>query len=190
MSVLSADQAAQLLTRLVVPIAVRDILSENIAITPDIQYGMHEALSDMAPDTALLAIAFSAWHVAVRFMPDVSVACVLYFEADKIAAEYGQEWLARYDAGLPEGDMPYETLYHIPEDLEALADLMDTLCSGITEQEPEVAALCEILSIQARAHMEIAAYALGETDSAVVDSLAVPVENNDNIILFPLHLRS
>ena len=64
------------------------------------------------------------------------------------------------------GPMPTEvfeqTLKTVPEDLEALADLMDALCGDIDNEHSSTSILASLLSIQARAHMEIAEYILAE----------------------------
>lgn len=190
---LNDTQLALLHTHLVVPLAIGDILYGELALTDDVQYELHEALSEVDPDSALLAIAVGAKHIAQALQENSPIAAALSIECDKILDEYGPEWLSNYHKGPVDEDRLYDLLQHIPEDLESLADLLDTLCLGVEDAEDPVKKLCDILSIQARAHMEIAdfiltelAYEEGENLAGAYSAHMVP-DKADNIILFPIH---
>jgi hypothetical protein len=189
MSDLGHQDLARLHTKLVVPFAVGDLLKNSEEITPDIQYALHEHLSEMDPDTALLAIALSVGHISARLCPDVPVACALTVEAEKVLNEYAADWLAHADGRLPsrEGDALFEVLEHVPEDLEALADILESVQSSIQESQPAIAEICNILAIQARAHMEIADFVLSELQGHEVQKTPhyKGSENGENVILFP-----
>ena len=196
MSILPEKQLSLLHTHLVVPIAVGDILYNNMQVEEDTQYGLHEALSEIDPDSALLAIAISAKHIALQHVRDIPVAAALSLECSKIIDDYGPDWLTNFNKGPIDEDSLRATLIHVPEVLEAMADLLDTLRASLPEDNGSTSILCNILSIQARAHMEIAEYILNEIDgegelSGLADLVApkVPVTNGNNIILFPIHLR-
>lgn len=188
---------ARLCTHLVVPVAVGDILYNQTPVNDEIQYALHEALSEMDPDTGLLAIAISAQHIAVRHALKNPMAVALALEAEKIVDEYGPEWLLHAE-GKPtvrDAKMIYDMLQLIPEDLECMADLIETVRAEISNENDQDIALCDILAIQARAHIEIAEYILEDSQKnpsekyipagAVKDAAAA----SDNIILFPIHLR-
>lgn len=194
MAILTDEQVARLQTHLVIPSAVGDILRYDLDIEDDMQYGLHEALCEIDPDSALLAIALSAKQLAMRFTADIPVAGSLSLEADKIIEEYGPEWLTNFNQGPIDEDALHGILQNVPEDLECLADLIDALGNGLIDQmRPEVI-LCDILSIQARAHMEIADYMLKEINgsNAEADEELIDMDayRGDNIILFPAHLRN
>lgn len=200
MTYLTEEQLTKLHTHLVVPIAVGDILYNNLAVEDDTQYGLHEALSEIDPDSALLAIAVSAKHIALRFARDIPVAAALSIEAGKIIDDYGPDWLTNYSNGPLDEDRLFETLRHVPEDLESIADLLETLRFGIPDTNDPAARLCDILAIQARAHMEIADYILKEIEGdegelfdlcnmVAPKKPAAEAANGDNIILFPIHRR-
>ncbi len=187
---LSSDQLARLHTKLVVPFAVGDLIKSAAAIEPDIQYALHEALSEMDPDTALLAIALSVGHISAQLCPDVPVSCALTVEAEKVLEEYGPDWLAHSDGRNPsrEGIKLFEVLQHVPEDLEALADILDTVMASLDESNQTIKDLCYILSIQARAHMEIADFVLQELQGCDIQNepyVRTTEDIAENVILFP-----
>ena len=194
MSILSEDQLARLHTHLIVPVTVGDILYNNLDVEDDMQFGLHEALSELDPDAALLAIAVSAKHIALRYIDAMPIAAALSLEASKVIDEYGPDWLSYAGGKVMGRDAAKDMLTYIPEDLESLADLLDTLSLSIRDKDDPAHMLCSILSIQARAHMEIADFVLSEMereDSGEESQAAsmMHAAQGDNIILFPAHLR-
>lgn len=197
MSLLNEQQLALLHTYLMVPIAVGDYLYNNTKVSDDGQYALHEALSEIDPDSALLAIAISAKHIALRYVNHIPVAAAMSLEASKIIDDYGPDWLANYRGAPLDEDSLRSSLVHVPEDLESIADLLDSVRMALSDTEDPCIVLCDILAIQARAHMEIADYILTELDRdesegfriADYTAAAVTAPTGDNIILFPIHLR-
>lgn len=194
MSQLSERDLSLLHTHLIVPIAVGDIIYNNLPVDDEGQYALHEALSEIDPDSALLAIAISAKHIALQGVKDSPTAGALSIEAGKIIDEYGPEWLMNYKKGPINEDALQAMLRHVPEDLESLAELLDILHVTWADKE-SLSKLCRILSIQARAHMEIADFILTELESdegetsLAADIMGTQTPSGDNIILFPIHLR-
>jgi hypothetical protein len=195
MSRMTEQDLSLLHTHLVVPIAVGDIIYGEQTVEDDVQYGLHEALSEIDPDSALLAIALSAKHIALQKASDMPMAGALSIEASKIIDDYGPEWLMNFRKGPLDEDTLRDTLKHVPEDLESLAELLEALQASLADETGSLSKLCRILSIQARAHMEIADFILSELDAAdgeselMADMIPAPVPQADNIILFPIHLR-
>ena len=188
MSEFSNEQLARLHTKLIVPFVVGDVLKNNEDMSPSIQYALHEALSEMDPDTALLAIALSTGHIAARLCPDVPVSCALKLETEKVVNEYGPDWLAHADGNIPtrEGEDLFNVLEHIPEDLEAIADILDATRAHLDVSDP-IAEICNILSMQARAHMEIADYILTELEGREIQKAPYDhaTATGQNVIVFP-----
>jgi len=102
-------------------------------------------------------------------------------------------------------DTYYDLLKTVTEDLEALADLMDALCADLSCVGESTPVLSNLLSIQARAHMEITDFILSETpltdefgiefcldedvletpsDMAMTQQMEKDKLTGDNIILF------
>ena len=200
MSAVTKEDVARLHAYLVVPVAVSDALSNAAPLEGETQYGLHVALSEIDPDSALLAIALSAYRIAQDFVGVIPVASALKMESDKIIQDYAPDWLAHYHDHPVQGDALYDLLCHVPEDLESLADLLESLQASIRDTQDPAHTLCAVLAIQARAHMEIAEYVINELEN---ESLA-PEEEGDrfnvptlfaeetpgsNIILFPMHRR-
>lgn len=183
-------QFARLCSKLVVPIAVGDILINQEPIDGDMHYALHETLSDMDPDTALLAISVSALQVTAHLDPNIPLACALKIEAEKMLEEYGKDWLSHSDGKITsrDGEDLFDALTHIPEDLEGLADLLDTLDAGLHQSYGVIKDVAGILSVQARAHSQIAEFILSELDGADIQTtphLTDESQADDNVILFP-----
>jgi hypothetical protein len=200
MSAVTKEDVARLHAYLVVPVAVADALAAAAPLEGETQYGLHVALSEIDPDSALLAIALSAYRIAQDFTGQIPVASALKMEADKIIQDYAPDWLAHYHDHPVQGDDLYDLLSHVPEDLESLADLLESLQASIRDSLDPAHTLCSVLAIQARAHMEIADYVLGELENENIDAgqdrdmFETPVlfagdQPGGNIILFPIHRR-
>ena len=161
---LTQNQLDLLQRHLIVPVAVSDILHHDLTIESDMQYGLHMALSEIDPDSALLAIALCTHHLSKKCSTAAPIAAALQKESNDIIKEYGPTWLHYYNnAPMPTEDFE-KTLETVPEDLEALADLTDALCAELDNNNSTAATLANLLSIQARAHMEIADYILAEIE--------------------------
>jgi len=160
---LTADQITLLHNKLVVPVAISDILTYGLDVEAEMQYGLHEALSEVEPDCALLAIALSAQYIAKATNGTQVIAGALSAEAGNTLADYAPAFIRDVKRGsLPEENF-LDVLETVPEDLEALADLLDALIADIEDDLSTISTLAGVLSIQARAHMEIANYILEES---------------------------
>lgn len=200
MSAVTKEDVARLQAYLVVPVAVADALATAAPLEGEAQYGLHVALSEIDPDSALLAIALSSYRIAQDFTGQIPVASALKLEADRIIQDYAPDWLAHYHGHPVQGDALYDLLSHVPEDLESLADLLESLQASIRDSLDPAHTLCSVLAIQARAHMEIADYVLSELENENIDAcedrdmFETPVlfadeQPGGNIILFPVHRR-
>jgi hypothetical protein len=204
MSAVTKEDIARLHAYLVVPVAVNEVMNSGLPMIGETQYGLHVSLSEIEPDSALLAIALSAQRIAAEFYADIPVAAALKMEADKIISEYGPEWLANFHRHPIQGQDLFELLCHVPEDLEAMADLLESVQASIINTDHPAHGLCTVLAVQARAHMDIADFVLGEIEAedmgiqaewtqdgvchTKVPVLLGPVPE-DNIIPFPSHRR-
>lgn len=201
MSAVTKEDVARLHSYLVVPVAVSDALMSSAPLEGEAQYAMHVALSEIDPDSALLAIALSAHRLAMDFVDTIPAAAALKMEANQIIDDYAPDWLANYNDIPVGGDDLYDLLTHVPEDLESIADLLESVQTSIRDENHPAHALCAVLSIQARAHMEIADYVLTELEN---ERLGEPDDmdgicnyqtptlfapTGDNVILFPIHKR-
>lgn len=202
LKILGKSDIDKLRNHLIVPLAVSDILYHDLEVEPDMQYGLHMALSEIDPDSAMLAIALCAINLAEKNVIYAPIASALQTEAQKIIEEYGPTWLHHHTRGPMPQDTYLDVLQTVPEDLEALADLMDALCADLGCVNETTPLLCNLLSVQARAHMEITEFILSEstadTEGKVEFTLdflndryefeqqtAYTEHNKSNIILFP-----
>lgn len=202
MSAVTKEDVARLHAYLVVPVAVSDALVAATPLDGETQYGLHVALSEIDPDSALLAIALSAYRIAQDFTSDIPVASAMKMEADQIIQDYAPDWLANYHSHPIQGDDLHDLLSHVPGDLESLADLLESVQVSIRDEDHPAHALCGVLAVQARAHMEIADYVLTELENEEIAGLMGDEEfdgvckiepqamtDGSNIILFPIHRR-
>lgn len=192
---LSMEDFSKLHAYLVVPVIVADIVAGAEPLDEEARYALHDALSEIDPDSALLAIALSAQHIASQYVGKIPVAVAVKFEAEKMLQEYGPDWLSNYHGGPVNEDSLYDMLQTLPEDLEAMADLIDAMSSSII-RDSIAQDLCAILSIQARAHMEVASYIIEELETSFMESgdttgdtpaaaQTLPY-SGENVILFPI----
>lgn len=186
---LSLEDFSTLQASLVVPVIIGDIMLGAEPLDDEARYALHDSLCEIDPDSALLAIALSAQHIAAPFMGKIPLAVAVKYESEKLLQEYGPEWLANYQGGPVNEDVLFDLLHTLPEDLEALADLLDAMAVSIIHDDT-ARDLCGILSIQARAHMDVAEYIIGELEAALYgDPQPAPepiTGHTDNIIEFPL----
>jgi hypothetical protein len=204
---LGKSDIEQLRSHLIVPLAIADILYHDLEVEPDMQYGLHMALSEIDPDSALLAIALAATDIAEKNMIYAPIASALMTEAENIIAEYGPTWLHHHLQGPMPEDVYMDVLKTVPEDLEALADLMDALCADLGCVDEATPILSNLMSVQARAHMEIAEFILSESERDIEERIEFTMDfmdegeidegkttqhiahtqgsNTDNIIMFP-----
>lgn len=151
---LSNKDLATLTNRLQTPVIIGDIMHGHDVLGDDVHMALHEILSDDQPDSALLAIALSAKTIAKTCAAEAASLKMLTVACDRIIIEYGPIWLRNaLDKNLDE-NLVFETLAHIPEDLETLAELLDY--NAIVLKNQDAVALCDILSTQARAQALIA----------------------------------
>lgn len=206
-TILMRDQdIAKIANRLQVPLIIGDILNGDGALTDDVHMGLHEILSDDQPDSALLSIALSAHTLCTRFESHAATFKMLKIECERIIAEYGMMWLRNAQAKTLDDNTVFETLVHIPEDLECLSEFLEFAKLTLVNHNKEAAALCTILTTQAGSQSLIAQAFLDSMDmgeeepwdiyqdedinmSALVAEQASQSFYTDNVIKFPKTLN-
>ena len=147
---------AKIANRLQVRLIIADILNGEGALTDDVRMGLHEILSDDQPDSALLSIALSALSIANTHYETAATFQMLKIECERVIAEYGMMWLQNAQAKNLDTNTVFETLVHIPEDLESISELLEFAKITLEFRDPEAAKLCTILTTQAGAQSIIA----------------------------------
>lgn len=192
---LSDKDLAKLTNTLQVPLIVSDILEGEGTLSPDVQYGLHEVLSDYQPDSALLCIALSARKIAAKFQYNSPNMGIMKMECDRMIADYAELWMSHAEDKSVDDNIVFDTLEQIPEDLEALAELLEINMNLLQSTNEEFAGLAEILAVQARAQVLIADTFIDmfEQENEITTPLASePVlhAGNDNVIQFPGNVRA
>ncbi len=190
---LNDSDLARLTNRLQIPHIVQDILDGQGTLTPDVQYGLHEVLSEYQPDSALLCIAISALKIAKRFENFSPHMAVMKMECERVIEEYADLWVINAKKGTLADDHIMNTLEQIPEDLESLQELLETNICLLEATNPQLAALCEIMAVQASAQVliadafiEVLDNNLSESDVYPESAAEMPIAYNDNVVAFPL----
>lgn len=188
---LSERELIRLHHELVAPVAVHEIIRGHDALDETARYTLDVMIAEFDPDTALLCIALCAAHVAEMHTGCLPAAGSLGFEASRIVHEYGPLWLANADRRLSpahEGRV-LDLLEHMPEDFEALADLLDALRGHLIETT-DSAILCDILSQNARAfHDCLEEQNRMEMATQPRPLRAADLEVHGNVITFPRPYR-
>jgi hypothetical protein len=197
---LNDKDIAGLNNRLQVPLVVQDVLCGHEVLSDDLRYALHGTLSDQQPDSALLAIAFGARKIAKRYAETNSTLVVLKMECDRVIDDYAGLWLSHARKKSLDDTKVLDALVHLPDDLQAMGDILGVVSSYLQDVAPEAAELCRILMVQADAQSLIAESIVEllepEEDAAANDVFVEDIEAFDapiicaasagnNVIQFP-----
>ena len=153
---LNDKDIAGLNNRLQVPLVVQDVLCGQEDLSDDLRYALHDTLSDQQPDSALLAIAFGARKIAARYADTNSTLVVLKMECDRVIDDYAGLWLSHARKKSLDDTKVLDALVHLPDDLQAMGDILGVVSSYLQDVAPEAAEICRILMVQADAQALIA----------------------------------
>ncbi|MCB1532261.1 MAG: hypothetical protein KDJ35_05260 [Alphaproteobacteria bacterium] len=183
-------ELATLAYKLQTPMVISDILDGKETYDGDAKYALHEAISEMKPDSALLAICLSALKIANIYRNASSSMDVMSIEATRIINEYGAIWVKNANNQDLDGDEVFDTLIHTTEDLETMAELLDLNCSFLRAKDSQAASICDVLFTQAHSHAMIADAFINAADQMVVNGTVPNIQAqrsgySDNVIQFP-----
>lgn len=189
-TLLSERELIRLHRDLVAPVAVHEIMHGHDALDETARYTLDVMIAELHPDTALLCIALCAAHVAETHSSYLPIAGSLGFEASRIVHEYGPLWLANADRRLNHSHerQVLDLLDQMPEDFEALADLLGALRGNLIETT-DSAVLCDILSQNAQAFMDFLEHQAEEEalqEQYLRKRYTRDLKSDGNVIIFPL----
>ena len=191
---LNEKDMALMTAKLYVPVAACEAMDMKKNIEADAHFALHDVLSDMQCDEALLTIAVTAKHIAKRYAGTNSGTEVLSMECDRIIEEYGPLWLKHSQSTRKDNSYLMNVLENIPEDLENMAELIELNLAYAAYDNPVISEICEILQIQAGAHAIIAEEFLSVMEMAQcqkrktaksVPANMIAANAADNVIAFP-----
>ncbi len=180
---LKPKDLASVASKLQVPLIVSDILNGTECLDDEAEYALHEAISEMQPDSALLCIALGGCKVA-RMGSSPSLR-ILEIECRKIVDEYALLWLKNAEGSVVDEEIALEALSGMAEDLEDLASLLENCITTLEKKNPDAAIVCNILSIQGRAQALVAEAYFEALEEAVAPQIEIPVTAS-NVIRFPV----
>lgn len=146
------DQAL-LVSRLYLPLVVREIL-ETPAVPVDMDYTLHQVLSDYRPDSALLAMALSVKMIAEDQFIQTSQLRVLIGACDKMVQDYAPQWLRTFDDKAASEAFILDHMEVLAEDLQSLSDLLKAVVCEVKDEKAQN--LFKIFQIQAEAQGVVA----------------------------------
>lgn len=182
---------AALINKLQAPLVVSDILTGKDA-SEESSYALTQMISEMQPDTAILAIALSMRKIVQPYLQASPSMQMTEIECVRLTEDYAWQWAhAPLDA-----EMPYEealeTLEKAAEDLEYIEELLELNINYLNAKDIGGAALCRLLKTQAEAQRHICEIFCGklETDAeedskGLTSTLRETAAIEDNILLFP-----
>ena len=188
---ISDHDLAKLHAKFVVPIVVDQMLRDEEPLDDVAEHAINEILFDLCPDTALLCLAMCARHIA-RNTAELKISRALDVQAEQIIDEYGPIWLAHEASpGALDNEEIKELLCFIPEDFEALHDLFEATLGALEEDHCIAAILCDILSLQADHHRDMAELELQQLNLQPQsrEIIETAKTHGDNVIAFPLMPR-
>ncbi len=166
------------------PFTVKELLSSKKKLEDDEEYALHEILSEMQPDCALIAIALCARHIANHI--NNNRGGNLLSHSAFIIGEYAPTWLSNAENNNNNDYIFQDMLMDIPEDLSLLSVLLTGCASKYHDKQNPVAKICNILAVQAASHSDIAqAYldAIKKSEEKSEKGYNIPIINTeDNII--------
>ena len=122
---LNNQQLAKLTNGLQVPAVISDILDGNSDLSDDVHYALHDVISDLGPDEALLCIALAGRKISTLSDSEVQTLPIMRMECDRIIEEYGALWLAHANENeIAREEKTLELLDVISEDIEGLNELL------------------------------------------------------------------
>lgn len=183
---LSDQQIIRLHRELLAPVAVHEILRGYDRLDETALYTIDTMIAEFQPDTALLCIALCAAHIAEKHARILPIAASMGLEASRIVHEFGPLWLGNIDRQLnaTHESQVMDLLDQLPEDFEALADMIDATRAHLVEGS-DSAILCETLSQNAHAFMDFLENQALEAQHTEHNVMLSNLEVEGNVITFP-----
>lgn len=153
---LNNKELATVANRLQVPLIISDIMAGEGELTDDVHYGLHSVISDLQPDSALLAIALGGLAIADTYHKASPGLSVLKIQCESIVDDYAKLWLQNAESENVNEHEALDALSCVSEDLEGIAELLDLAYSFLQTKDETAASLSRILSVQAKSHALIA----------------------------------
>ncbi len=122
---LKPKDLANVVNKLQVPLVVSDILRGEERLTGDVQYAMHDAISEMQPDSALLCVALSVKKIASVYARTSPGMRVLDMECARVIEDYAELWLLNAENENVDEAQAFEAVSRTAEDLEGIAEMLE-----------------------------------------------------------------
>ncbi len=179
----NTQQRALLKNRLQTPLIIRDLLVTATAPSAETTYALHEILSDLCAEDAILSSAFILQEITALEGIAASDLDFLHLECDRLIECYAaRDDLANDNPALWE-QTKREKISNIAEDIEGLIDLLSLCILSFEITAPQIAEILGILEIQMQAHLIIIDQIQELLESP--EQAQIPYTYTNNVIAFP-----
>lgn len=192
MSGLSDHDLASLHVQMVAPMVVADLLNGREAFDDVAEYALNDLMCGLDADSALLCVALCAQRISAASQ-HIAMGRLLGLEAERIVEDYGPLWLIQQHApDLVDQVAAIELLTYVPEDLEAIAHILDATLAELVDSNLVAAGICDLLALQAHEHVDTIEAELFATDIEPASQIVLEFNRPGmgNIIPFPAFRRS
>lgn len=179
---------AALINELQAPLIVSDILTGKD--TDDAShYALSELISDMQPDTAILAIALSMRNIISPYLKASPSLQVTEIECTRLVEDYTQTRINNALENTTDPSITLDLLEDAIDDLEYLEELLELNINFLSAKDATAEKLCQLLNAQVISQRMIAKQALHIIEASETETTQskIPQENN-NIVTFPVNL--
>lgn len=142
---------AALINDLQVPLVVSDVLYGHEALN-EVDYALHDLMSDLKPDAALLALAFSVQTIVRPYLQASPILRTTALACRKMIEEHSPLCMDDAQDSLNAAEM----LGQVAEDLSYMDELLDLTMEFFAAKDQVAVALCRVLKAQAQAHHLVA----------------------------------
>lgn len=175
------QQLALLKNKLQLPLIARDYLLADETPNAESRYALHEMMSNLQPQDALLCAAFILKEISSFGEKQNPAEILLHRECDQIIACY---------ANKDDFNETNVTLHVFANDMERFAELIDLCQLSYDIMNEKASDLLEIISTQIHAHITIVDTVLDMMDGAQHKKMlkSAPIISGykaDNVVMFP-----
>jgi len=177
---MNSQDLAKIANRLQVPVIANHIMDDPAILNDDMHFALHDLLSDMQPDSALLSIALTAKSICQQYITASESMAIMDIECQRVISDYGQLWVQDGKQEAEDALELYDSMSYISEDLEYFIDMLELNIAYLRSKDETAATIFEILLAQTKAHFLIAEEFINALSYATHNDIQERVEHKMN----------
>jgi len=173
---------ARIKNNLQMPLIIRDLMITGLRLENDVQYSLHELMSNMQPQDALLCAAFTTEEI-------VDIEDITSTDLTFLKEEYTRI-ITRY-TGANHIDSEKDKIHTLIEDIEGFLDTMSLCHMSFEITNPKAAKFFDIIITQLQAHLVITDEIIAMMEQENITPMPIPPAHvisgisASNVIPFP-----